>query len=127
MASTPKISYEFELDPVPKPRMTRRDKWDKRPCVVRYWSYCNNLQAEAQKQNYTPSKTLSLIFVIPMPNSWSKRKREAHDGKPHTQTPDLDNLIKAFKDALLKNDSHIHTYNSMRKVWGISGKIVILE
>jgi len=46
--------------------------------------------------------------------------------KPHTQTPDLDNLIKAFKDALLKNDSAVWRYGPMTKVWDYEGSIVIL-
>jgi Holliday junction resolvase RusA-like endonuclease len=60
-----------------------------------------------------------------MPKSWSKKKRNELNGKPHTQRPDLDNLIKAFKDALCEDDSHVHTYYNMRKIWGEDGKIII--
>jgi len=38
---------------------------------------------------------------------------------------DLDNLIKGFKDALLIEDSHIHTYHNMKKVWGREGAIIL--
>ena len=47
------------------------------------------------------------------------------DGKPHTLKPDLDNLIKAFQDSLLDNDSFIHTYKNISKIWGYDGKIII--
>ncbi len=126
MELTQKISYELDVEPVAKPRMTRRDKWAKRPCVLRYWDFCDQLRLEAVKYNYSPEKTLSLIFVLPMPSSWSTRKRENMRGKFHTQKPDLDNLIKAFKDALLKKDEGIHSYGEMHKIWGDTGRILIL-
>ena len=48
-------------------------------------------------------------------------------GKPHRQKPDLDNLVKAFKDALLKDDKGVHTYGIMQKIWGDTGEIVVLD
>ena len=32
-------SVVYPITPVPKPRMTRRDRWAKRPCVLRYWAF----------------------------------------------------------------------------------------
>ena len=29
----------YKIKPVPKPRMTQRDAWDKRPCVLRYRAF----------------------------------------------------------------------------------------
>jgi Holliday junction resolvase RusA-like endonuclease len=60
-----------------------------------------------------------------MPNSWSKKKKAEFNGKPHQQKPDLDNLIKAFKDALCEDDSYVHTYERMRKIWGEEDYILI--
>jgi Holliday junction resolvase RusA-like endonuclease len=37
-------------------------------------------------------------------------------GKNHQQRPDIDNLLKGLMDALLEEDSHIHTVYS-KKVW----------
>jgi len=62
-----------------------------------------------------------------MPQSWSKKKRAEMRGKPHQQRPDLDNLIKAFKDALCEDDSHVHTYFEMKKIWGDVGQILVNE
>ena len=127
MELTHKIFCKLDVEPIAKPRMTRRDKWSKRPCVMRYWDYCDQLRAAARENSYDPECPLSIQFVIPMPSSWSARKKLNMCGKVHTQTPDLDNLIKAFKDALLKNDAHIHTYGKMQKIWGDTGQINILE
>lgn len=115
------------VDPCPKPRMTRSDKWKKRPCVMKYRAFADELRYQAKLNDYEPGTSLSLRFVIPMPKSWSKTKKKEMLGTPHKQRPDLDNLLKAFKDALLKEDSHVHTYVSISKVWGEMGKIEILK
>ena len=102
--------------------MTQADRWKKRPCVVRYFSWCNQLRMMRPEVNWSP---LSLKFVIEMPKSWSKKKKAEMDGKPHQSKPDLDNLIKAFKDALLKDDSKVWRYGRMMKVWGKRGLIIV--
>ena len=43
---------------------------------------------------------LSILFRFAMPKSWSKTKRDCLSHNRHTQKPDLDNLLKAVKDAL---------------------------
>ncbi len=66
-----------------------------------------------------------MTFILPMPTSWNAAKRGRMDGMPHTQRPDLSNLVKAFEDALLKNDEGIHTYVGIKKIWGKEGRIVL--
>ena len=34
---------ELEITPTPKPRMTKSDRWESRPCVNRYWSFKEEL------------------------------------------------------------------------------------
>lgn len=115
------------VDPCPKPRMTRSDKWKKRPCVVKYFKFCDELRYQAKLNHYIPGNSLSLRFVIKMPKSWSKAKKREMNGTPHMTRPDLDNLLKAFKDSLLKEDSDVHTYVSISKVWGQEGRIEIFK
>lgn len=61
-----------------------------------------------------------------MPKSWPKKKKEQFNNQPHKSRPDLDNLVKAFKDALLEEDSHIWAYGRIEKVWGHEGRIEVL-
>ena len=124
------IQYlKWEIEPVAKPRMTRRDVWLKPPRkpVLAYRNFANSLKNYALRDRYFVSNPLSLIFVMSMPKSWSGKKRERMCGEPHTTKPDLDNLIKAFKDALCENDSFVHTYAGMKKVWGEEGAIIIMN
>lgn len=44
--------------------------------------------------------SLHLIFEMPIPMSWSQKKKREFSGKPHRGRPDLDNLIKYVGDAL---------------------------
>jgi len=115
----------LNIVPVAKPRMTQSDKWKKRPATDKYWLFKKELKILCHLCRWTPRDDLDVKFVIPMPTSWSEKKRKLMDGKPHQQRPDLDNLVKAFKDALLEEDSHVHTYNNMSKVWGRSGAIIL--
>lgn len=75
--------------------------------------------------NYRLTQPLSITFVIPMPPSWSNKKRGSMNGEYHKQRPDLDNLIKAFKDSLLDDDSMIARYNCMQKIWGERPMIIV--
>lgn len=111
-----------KVNPCPAPRMTVSDRWKKRPCVMRYRQFRDDLFNGYQKHLPVPCK---LTFVLPMPDSWPAKKKAAYSGKPHVQTPDLDNLAKAVFDALLKQDSHIWSFQA-EKLWGYEGSITIL-
>lgn len=112
----------LEIKPVPKPRMTRSDKWKKRKCVLEYWAFCDELRLKSL--GFKLSGNYKICFYLSMPKSWSKKKQELMQGKPHEQTPDLDNLIKAVNDALLKQDSIVYRFEAA-KWWGKENKIII--
>ena len=61
-----------------------------------------------------------------MPESWSNNKKIYNLGKPHQQTPDLDNLIKAFLDALSAQDNFVHTIIA-QKFWSAFPQIMVYE
>lgn len=111
----------LNIDPQPKPRMTRSDKWRKRPVILRYYDYCNMLRKLGAK---LPAAGAKVIFNIPIPKSWSKKKQNEMIGKPHQQRPDLDNMLKALSDAVHGEDCHIWQI-TVEKYWAIDGSIVI--
>lgn len=113
----------YNITPLGKPRMTRADKWKKRPEVLRYRAFCDEVRL---KKVTLPESGYHVIFVLPMPPSWSKKKRALMDGKPHQQKPDKDNLEKALLDALFGEDSHIWD-GRVTKIWGETGKMIIRE
>ena len=113
----------YPITPAPKPRMTQRDKWQKRPAVLRYRAFADECRA---RRVTIPEDGAFVLFTLPMPKSWSKRKRSEMDGQPHQQKPDWDKLAKALCDAVYGDDSHLHTM-AVRKVWGERGSIEIRE
>lgn len=118
--------FVFPMTPVGKPRMTRKDKWAKRPIVEAYFTYANALRALAASKRLTlPDSGLSFSFAFPMPESWSKKKRLEMLGKPHQQSPDIDNCIKAVLDPLLKQDCTVWQISGAEKRWAEKGSITI--
>lgn len=110
----------YDITPVPKPRMTQRDKWQKRPAVMRYRDFCDQVR-EAGIQ--ISERGCQITFFMPMPKSWSQKKRDTMDGQPHRQKPDLDNLLKALFDAVHSEDCSIWNVSSISKIWSVKGAI----
>ena len=112
----------LEVTPVPKPRQTRSDKWKKRPSVMRYRAFADAVRLMTPKDIDLNGTTVT--FHMPMPKSWSKKKKAEKVFTPHMQRPDIDNLAKSLLDAIYGDDSHIHTI-TIKKIWYVSGKIRI--
>lgn len=114
-----KKEYTIKIVPMGKPRMTRADKWKKRPCVMRYREFADELRKQAGEM---PGGVYDVSWVayLPMPKSWSNKKREAMRGTMHQQKPDRDNIDKAILDSLFKDDSGIAT-GSICKMWDDGG------
>jgi Holliday junction resolvase RusA-like endonuclease len=106
--------------------MTRADTWKKRPCVLRYWSYKDELRDLLNKQNINIDKEIYVEFYLKMPKSWSNKKKDKFQGTTHEQRPDIDNLMKGLMDALFKEDSHVHTIYA-KKIWDIEPGIVFIS
>lgn len=69
---------------------------------------------------------IDVLFVLPVPASWSAKKRATVTA--HTSRPDLDNLLKLFKDALngvfWLDDRQIFSVQA-RKVYGAVPQTVV--
>jgi len=111
----------YDIEPVPKPRMTQSDKWKQRPCVMQYRSFCDKVRAAGIK---VPEAGATITFILPMPLSWPKKKKLEMLGMPHQTTPDKDNLEKALLDACYKQDSHVWDSRVIKR-WGYTGQIII--
>lgn len=103
-----------------KPRMTQRDKWKKRPCVIRYRLYCDKIREAAGTIPENPLAVHIKAF-IGMPGSWSKKKKVEMIGMRHRAKPDWDNIGKAICDALFDEDSCI-AVGIAEKFWCMEGQ-----
>lgn len=112
---------QYRIIPIAKCRMTRRDKWLKRPCVMAYWKYKDDVK---QLKIDVPESNCHVIFILPMPESWPETKKLKMDGRPHRQRPDVDNLHKGLLDSIYKQDCYVWD-NRITKRWGREGKIIV--
>jgi len=95
----------YPIVPYPAPRMVRSDRWRKRPCVLKYRAFRDEVRLRGV---VIPSGQFKVTFFMAIPRSYSQAKRDAMDGQPHTSNrADADNLLKALLDAALKSDGHI--------------------
>ena len=67
---------------------------------------------------------MEAVFLIPLPDSWSKKKKERMKRMPCKVRPDADNILKGFVDALKDEDGCIWKMN-VSKYWADRGSIII--
>ena len=113
----------YPIAPVAKPRMVYSDRYKKRPTTTKYWKFKDEVRRAGVR---LPESGFSVLFVIPMPESWPKKKKIEMNGQPHQQKKDLDNLLKALLDAIYKEDCVVWDVR-VSKIWGYSGSINIGE
>lgn len=129
--------YFFDVNPCAAPRMTRSDKWkvdpnhsnpDKRQRepVRKYFSFRDAIRLQANLMGFTMKPELEALFLVPMPESWTKKKKEEMNYTPCQSKPDLDNLTKAVKDALCKEDNFVYK-ESTEKRWSYNGAVIIYK
>lgn len=85
--------------------------------LERYNNYKINLGAEAKSKGFVfPPVGASITFFVPVPPSWSKKKKKLYHGTFHQSKPDLDNLLKALMDSLMAEDKQI-AHIELAKRW----------
>lgn len=119
------IRFTVPGNPIGKPRMTQRDKWKKRSCVVAYRNWADRVR-EIAGVLPPPDRIASVSWVayFAMPPSWSKKKRAALLGQLHRSKPDRDNIDKALLDVLFTDDSGIAA-GSLEKRWSTEPRLEV--
>ncbi len=100
------INLNLPVTPMGAVRMTQRGKYIN-AAAQRYLAYKSHIQLLAKQQlkgDFFPSGPLEarITFFMPIPKSWSKKKKEDAVFSYHTKKPDADNLVKGVFDALNK-------------------------
>lgn len=115
----------IDVSPRAAPRQSRRDKWKPSKAVIEYRAFRD---AIGYKINELPADFFHVVFLLPMPRSWSQRQRNETAGWPHQGTPDKDNLEKALIDAVYRNRDDSHVWNTAStKLWAYHGAILIAD
>jgi Holliday junction resolvase RusA-like endonuclease len=100
------IKISIPVEPMGAVRMTRRGKFTSLK-AQRYLAYKSHLQWQAKQQGkgkFFSSGPLEVFiwFTMPIPDSYSKKKKAGLIGEYHIKKPDTDNLVKGVFDALNK-------------------------
>lgn len=117
--------FDLKIKPMGAVRQNRSDAWRDRPCVNEYRAFKDALRLHANITTFRLQDDMNYVFIIPMPDSWSEKKKKKMDGERHRQKPDFDNILKAVWDALEDDDSHISGVGASKKCWGREGRIII--
>lgn len=72
-------------------------------------------EASREVKFIMPESNSWVQFYVPVPRSWTKKKKDAHHMEPHQSKPDNDNLIKAMKDAIMKEDKKVWDYRITKR------------
>lgn len=101
-----------------KPRMTQRDKWKQRPCVMAYREWADQVRAAAGQMPPAES-VLSLDWTANFtpPPSWPKTKQAAAIGTLHRVKPDASNILKGLEDVLWPENDSALASGSYEKRW----------
>lgn len=104
------------LRPFPAPRMTRYSKFTDRAQQYARWKRDVSWFCKINGFSLPDSQlNLSFRFQTRHPGRW---------GEPHSFKPDLDNLVKAFFDALCSRDQTV-TQFSCDKKWSERDEIIV--
>lgn len=120
------MTFTIPITPIGKPRMTQRDKWKKRPCVIEYRAFADTLRLFCAKMPRAEDiARFSVTARFAPPASWSAKKRAAAIGTMMRSKPDPDNILKAILDPLFADDSKIGDIGSVRRRWAERDELVI--
>ena len=119
--NTPEIQPEYQIDysrkfylfdviPMGAVRMTQSDKWKTNPnhldpkkrqreAVTKYFDFKNKIREQAEFMKFKLTGVLEIVFLVPMPFTWSEKKKVRHNKKPVETRPDIDKYVKALMDA----------------------------
>jgi Holliday junction resolvase RusA-like endonuclease len=126
-----KHEFRLEIEPMGAVRSTQKGQFTK--AVTKYHDWMKQVgwlwKIEVLKNKLNPEFVIpeeidyiTFALSIPDPSKGTKKEQEERlslIGNPHKKKPDIDNLFKAFVDAVCykKDDSHVHTVCNMRKIY----------
>jgi Holliday junction resolvase RusA-like endonuclease len=127
--------YLFDVVPMGAVRMTQSDKWKLNPnhidpkkrqreVVTQYFNFRSKVLEQARQMNFELPEVLDIVFLVPMPFTWSEKKKVRNNKMPVKKRPDIDNYVKAFMDALSKEDGNIWKINAEKR-YAFRGSILV--
>jgi Holliday junction resolvase RusA-like endonuclease len=116
-------------------RMTQSDRWKTNPrhvdpnkrqreVVTQYFEYKNKVLEQAREMKFELPEVLEIVFCVPMPFTWSEKKKVRNNKLPVKKRPDIDNYVKAFMDAMSNEDGNVWKIISEKR-YAYRGSILV--
>ncbi len=70
----------------PQSAISQRIKWE--------------IKSQWEQEPLETALEVTMVFLMPYPKSWSKKKKENYKNIPHITKSDLDNMIKQYLDCM---------------------------
>ena len=115
----PVVWREIPIRAMGKPRMTRRDQWVQRPSVVQSRHQADDIREAFglnALQKWVSADRLDLFIEY----------GEFGPVYPHTQKPDLDNILKLVMDALFTRDQAVWMSTQIKMIGNKDRLIVVV-
>ncbi len=127
--------YLFDVVPMGAVRMSQSDKWKTNPnhfdpkkrereAVTRYRYFKSVIRNQANEMKFELKGVLEVVFLVPMPSTWSEKKKQRENKKPVKTRPDIDNYVKAFMDAIAAEDGYVWKINAEKR-YAFKGSILV--
>ena len=127
--------YLFDVVPMGSVRMTQSDRWKTNPnhidpkkrqrsVVTEYFDFKNKIKAQANAMKFELPQVLDIVFLIPMPFTWSEKKKVKYNKTKVLKRPDIDNLVKAFMDALSVEDGYVWKITAEKR-YAFRGSVIV--
>ncbi|NRD80308.1 RusA family crossover junction endodeoxyribonuclease [Bacillus sp. BRMEA1] len=119
------IKLFIPIEPMGAVRTTQKQKFmDKR--AMRYRTYKQHIALLVKQHIKSPTNSpilADITFYMPMPSSWSGKKKERMNGAIHRSKPDIDNMVKglfdSFNKIVWKDDNQVCEVHS-KKVYSFN-------
>lgn len=123
------LEISVDITPVPqkRPRVTRFGAYD--PQKVDKEAFGGLVQLPAEHEPFKTAVHVELILYVPLPKSYSKKKKAELLGTYHTSRGDVDNFFKLYTDKLTDLgvwiDDNIVASTTIKKFWAETGSVYI--
>jgi len=125
------FTFDYKPESKQRPRFGAKGKVynpQRKKSLGYKWDAAKQMRSQSSERPLESPVCVNMIFHMPMPKTWSHKRKKQQLGKPMTSKPDVDNLMKWILDVLngiAYQDDRYVTSGYFQKMWGYEGKVQV--
>jgi len=125
------FTFDYKPESKQRPRFGAKGKVynpQRKKSLGYKWDAAKQMRSQRSERPLESPICVNMIFHMPMPKSWSQKRKKEQFGKPMASKPDIDNLMKWSLDVLngiAYTDDRLVSSTYAEKVWDYEGKVNI--